>query len=353
MTRTARLANQGELISALPYIVGFHPRDAVVLVFLRNRQVRLTARLDLPPPPGPLPREVSAPLRQGIRCEQPDVVMMVVYDDTRAAYRGLVHQLTRLCRKEGVRVGDRLLVADGRWRELNCSNPRCCPPEGRPVRYGDEVPAVAEFVAMGVNPLPDRESIERFFEPRGESVLDVTSPPADAPATGITQWRRDGLSAWARILGVPSARDGGMADLPASGANEVDQILAQRAVDLLADIRARDALLGWLCPDLSAYVATTSRTKRLLAECLGSHRLPVDPAESAELTWRLREFARALPPAAQVGVLTMTGAHSWWLGEGIFARVALERAVDLDPSHELAGLLLDLVYAGVRLRPGA
>lgn len=345
MTRTARLTDQGELISTLPYILGYHPRDALVLVFLRDREVQFSARLDLPPPPGPLPDEVTVPLRAGIRRERPEVVMAIIFDDSRMAYRGLLSQVTRLCRREKVRVGDRLLVAEGRWRDLDCSDPRCCPPEGRAVRSGDAVPAVAEFVAMGRNPLPDRESIERFFEPPPEGCLAVTAPPKGPPPAESLQWRRDGLTAWGHILGTRPSPGG--VDEP------VDPSVAQQAVDLLSDLPLRDALIAWLCPDLSVVTGTKPSTRRLVAECLGARRVPRDPLASSDLTWRLREFARALPPEAQARVLTVTGAHSWSLGEGIFARVALARAAELEPSQELASLLLHLVYAGVRLRPGA
>lgn len=359
MTRTARLADQGELISTLPYMLGFHPRDELVMVFLRERSVRFTARLDLPPPPGPLPEEAAAPLRAGIRSERPDTVVLIAYDDTRRAFRGLVAQVSRLCRRAGVRVGARLLVAEGRWRELDCSDSRCCPPEGRPVRPAVAVPAVAEFVALGMNPLPDRDSVERFFEPREGERLEVTAPRKAPSGCGLDPWRRAGLAAWGLILGTAAASSGAAAppgEANARGgpgragsfAGDVDA--AQRAVDLLADIPIRDALVAWLCPDLDASFGAVA-TRRLLRDVLGTERLPGDPETLTSVAWRLRGFARSVPAHAQAPVLTLAGAHSWWLGEGVFARVALERAVRLDPSYSLASLLLQMVYAGVRMGP--
>ena len=47
-----RLRNPGELLAALPYLIGFHPRDSLLFVAFggsSGRRIELTQRVDLPP----------------------------------------------------------------------------------------------------------------------------------------------------------------------------------------------------------------------------------------------------------------------------------------------------------------
>ena len=48
-----RLSSPADVISAVPYLLGFHPRDSLVLVSLHgglDRRISLASRIDLPPP---------------------------------------------------------------------------------------------------------------------------------------------------------------------------------------------------------------------------------------------------------------------------------------------------------------
>src|SRR4051812_23652847 len=48
-----RMRDPGELLAALPYLLGFHPRDSLVVLAFggrSGRRVGLTQRVDLPPP---------------------------------------------------------------------------------------------------------------------------------------------------------------------------------------------------------------------------------------------------------------------------------------------------------------
>src|SRR5215472_69399 len=42
-----RVRNPGDLIEAIPYLLGFHPRDSLVIVGLVGTRVSITARVDL------------------------------------------------------------------------------------------------------------------------------------------------------------------------------------------------------------------------------------------------------------------------------------------------------------------
>ena len=38
-----------ELLAIIPYLVGFHPDESIVAVFIKSGRVLLTTRMDLPP----------------------------------------------------------------------------------------------------------------------------------------------------------------------------------------------------------------------------------------------------------------------------------------------------------------
>ena len=50
-TPVARLRNPGELLAAVPYLIGFHPRDSLLFIAFggsSGRRIELTQRVDLP-----------------------------------------------------------------------------------------------------------------------------------------------------------------------------------------------------------------------------------------------------------------------------------------------------------------
>src|SRR4051794_16356095 len=50
-TPVTRLRNPGELLAALPYLIGFHPRDSLLFIAFggsSGRRIELTQRVDLP-----------------------------------------------------------------------------------------------------------------------------------------------------------------------------------------------------------------------------------------------------------------------------------------------------------------
>jgi hypothetical protein len=63
---------------------------------------------------------------------------------------------------------------------------------------------------------------------------------------------------------------------------------------------------------------------------------------------RLERLCRLAPDAHAAPILTVTGAQAWFAGDGAAARVAIERALEVEPHHVLARLLDQLLELGVR-----
>ncbi|WP_146754642.1 DUF4192 domain-containing protein, partial [Micromonospora noduli] len=170
MTSTERpqlaVRSPADLIAAVPYLLGFHPTDSVVAVALVGRQIVFAARADLPDPTelGGLAGHLAGVIRrQGAEAAtvvgygQPERVTPAV-DAVRDALNDF-----------GLHVLDALRVTDGRWWSYLCTEPECCPPEGR--RYDPTVNRLtASAVFAGQVALPDR----------GALVAQVA--PVDGPA---------------------------------------------------------------------------------------------------------------------------------------------------------------------------
>ncbi|EWS99935.1 hypothetical protein N865_19640 [Intrasporangium oryzae NRRL B-24470] len=82
-TTTLRLRSPGELITAIPYLLGFEPARSLVAVALKDGRLGLTSRIDLPDPGEP--GRAARVLMPALRRENPDQVILIGYEDTRTA----------------------------------------------------------------------------------------------------------------------------------------------------------------------------------------------------------------------------------------------------------------------------
>jgi hypothetical protein len=63
---------------------------------------------------------------------------------------------------------------------------------------------------------------------------------------------------------------------------------------------------------------------------------------------RLCELSAALPDRWAVPTLTVLASFSWWRGDGALTRIALDRALRVDPEYRLARLLERMVDLAIR-----
>ena len=144
-----------DLLAVIPFLLGFHPRESVVTVFVRSGRIILTARLDLPPP------EASAAyaemLRRLIRQHGGDEIVVLGYSAQPEPARAF---LSRLLEELPPELVNEALYADGsRWWSMSCDGP-CCPAEGTPYAV-DSHPLAAEAVLAGKAVRADRDATRR------------------------------------------------------------------------------------------------------------------------------------------------------------------------------------------------
>jgi hypothetical protein len=345
MTADITLRGPGDVVAVLPYQLGYHPRDSVVLVTLHGRRVGLVARADLPPD-GQV-GEVLASLTGPLLREGAGSVIVVV---------------------------DVAVVRDGRRYSPICSEP-CCPPEGVALPHPADVPGVVELVGLGRAPLRSRSDVEGLVVPEPSQCLGVAA--ALEARDRMPRRRRRAAAAWRVVL-----TEGERGTTPPH-----PRVVADLALGL-ADVPWRDALIAWLAPSVLPADALDGRVLALMRSSLprwagmgleedgrdlgwvgekrggagdvadrsGEEPAGALAAERQELLRRLLSLCRSVPDECPVeaAALCTVAAHVAWVGgDGAIARAAVERALRLAPGYRLAELLQRLVDNAIRLPSGA
>ncbi|WP_188959519.1 DUF4192 domain-containing protein, partial [Modestobacter marinus] len=226
-----RLSEPGELVAALPYLLGFPPHESLVLVGLRGsagRGVGLTARVDLPAPAHRGP--VVAGLVRALLTDGATAAVLVVVseaDDELApavirhrgptpdgsrdlAHRDLVHDVVLALHAVDVRVGQALLVRRGRWWSYDCAEPCCAPEAGTPLPTGTSELAAASVVAGQVVEA-ERAALARRIAPVGSPAAEAMARACDevgdalARRTAELGWDVLVEEGWTALLAVVRA----------------------------------------------------------------------------------------------------------------------------------------------------
>jgi hypothetical protein len=309
-----RLRGPDDVIGILPWRLGFHPTESLVLVVLQGsrRRERLVMRLDLPAR-GDESQVADETAARAVQAGA-DEVLVLVYTDERGPggelqlpRSDLVDDLVALLADDDVDVPEAVLVRGGRRWSYLCAAPGCCPPEGvplpdRPTPAADAY--AAEAVGRGAVVLPDREALRRSVTPSDHTVAVAVREQAwDELDLLLTS--RDLAAASAGLLSRLRERCArGQRDEP----TPAEALLVALG---LRDTRARDALMTAALDDDAADV------RDLLGQVV-----------------RLVDDEVAAPACTALGWLAYTS------GEGALALVAVERALRAEPSCTMARLLL-------------
>ncbi|MEV6551623.1 DUF4192 domain-containing protein [Streptomyces sp. NPDC051597] len=337
------LRNPADLADALPYLMGFHPTDSIVMVALHGRRGRFGGRLRLgiPRAPGEWPHVaeqlaeclVAGSERRGPRpdgiivflCQDPDPLGDTTAGHVMERLRPLAQLLRTACGALDVPVLEALCISDGRYWSYCCPDARCCPPEGNVLALpGTSVlAAAATFAGLQVRGSL-REMEARLAPWRRPAAADQERALAAGEAALVPRVLdeeerlrvgRDTLDLAGRVMRRLSGAP------PATGRTDADAlddalITHEEAAALLLGLQdrtTRDRAAEWMeGPD----AAPALRLWRALARrCVG----------------RYGEHAAA--------PLTLAGWVAWSTGDEPAARVALGLALRADPDYQFAQLL--------------
>lgn len=353
------ISGPGGLVACVPYLIGFEPRQSLVAVFMSSppRRVVLTMRVDLPgqdqhSTSQELCRQLAAAVRRARGADVDiDLVHLLVFDAS-AQDRGLasggagpsaaertsfavIEGVGRVLAAMAVEIGERLLCGADRWWRLDCPDDGCCPGPGHPIQSDDELAATFALVSSGVGHVRDRAVLEQAVLPVAHRQLRQDAFAAAQALRATAERRRDRGRAWRRgcedeLVACMCSEEGGSssassrvgqvhssAGAQTASARDVEVRLAELTL-ALADSRVREPVMHRIL------VGRSARRQRAALE--GARRL-------------LTYFVTRLdgPPCAPVAAtLAML---SWQQGDGAYARIAAERALDCEPGNRLASLV--------------
>lgn len=319
------LAGPDSIAASIPFIIGFTPRDSLVVMWLRDGCVRLTMRMDLPQAHADPDDWANAVMAH--RSFSEEVILCVIPADADSAREsnGELHSqvlmsalLEKLSRTD-CQVRDALLLTSQNWWSYLCEEPECCSPAGTPLDIGIAEGVAAQFALAGVGSLPDRAAV--YAVCAADPVRQATNRTRVREAVRVRAerlahagdralewdtWRDDSIALVREaLIERPVAREGRDAEI----------LLA------LCDVRVRDTVL-WEIANSDGH----------------------DPHRAFEAAAAL---LRGAPAGAIAPIGTVTGLLGWLIGDGVRAMAALERVWAEDPDYSLAELLGRSISAGL------
>jgi Domain of unknown function (DUF4192) len=310
----ASLRDPSEVVAALPYLLGFHPRDSLVTIAIEPGvppTVGLVLRGDLPRPGAE--HELVDQIRAPLQAADAPAVMVVVVGGQPHPLPAVVGLLRNALADADIGVAEVLwaesTATGARWNCLECSDHTGVLPDVT------ASPVAAAAAAAGVIIHADRDELQRLVAPDDDAALARRAGLLDAAVCAAELDRSlAGPAAADRDLRLVRAavRAAARGELPAGDLEVVRLAVA------LSDRPVRD---------------------RALALCLG------ETAAAAERLWLALTRATPAPEVAEPAALAALSAYL--RGDGTLAGMALDRALSAWPGHSLATLVDQVVRHGV------
>ncbi|MCB5163716.1 DUF4192 domain-containing protein [Streptomyces bambusae] len=335
------LRGPGELADALPYVVGFHPDNALVLVSVHGASGRFGGRLriGIPRDPGEwedLAAQVAECLVDGsIRCEgRPDGIIVFLCREPGPDETGeqvmdrlqpLAHQVRTACGALDVPVLEAICISGGRHWSYCCPDRRCCPPEGTPLALPGTTVMAAAATFAGIRMRGTQRELEARLAPLRGAAAAAQERALDRASADLLPRMLDGATKeqiaeeTIALVGKVLRR---LADAPPGdcgpAADDWDDALVE-------DTEAAALLLG----------LQDRETRDVAAEWM--------EGEEAHLALRLwRALARRCVAGYEehaAAPLSLAGWVAWSTGDEPYARIALSLALRADPGYAFAELL--------------
>jgi Domain of unknown function (DUF4192) len=346
------LRGPGDLAEALPYLIGFHPDDSVVMIGLHGPRGRFGARLRVAIPsdtddwPALATQAADRLINGAGPRRRPDAITVFVCQEPRVAesptqamarLRPLAQHLRTACGALDVPVIEALCLSGGRWWSYTCPKESCCPPEGAPLnRSGTSVIAAAAVYAgiqvrgslremeARLTPvgMPRAASQQRALNDACTELMPRLLVEGDTDAVRSETMDLAG-AALERFRAAPPSAENSQGD-----AHDDDLLGDDEAAAIilgLQDRDARDMAAEWM---EGADAAPAGRLWRALARrCVGAY------------------LDHAAAP------LTLAGWVAWSTGDEPSARVAFGRALSVDPQYTFANLLSQACTHGLDPEP--
>lgn len=294
-----------DLLSAIPFLIGYQPDDCIVLLALENDSISLAIRIDFP-------ENLSVSEADSLvarLAEHQDVLLVTYIPDTCHDSEATLRPLTEALSASGKNLRESIIVVAGRWRSMICSDELCCPIEGSPLPELSLSRIAAEEVSKG-KPFPFSS-----LEALSDSIDSEPQPKLVEAIKLISEIDYDQDPAPFQREGANAVIDF-MQDFRCDGICR-DQKLVAKVIVRLCDLQVRDFALGIM-----------------------------DEEESELFFSAWRWLMRIAPKNYIAAPATLLAVSSYERGDGALANLALKKALDDQPNYALALLLQKVFQSG-------
>lgn len=304
------LTSAHDLITAVPFLIGFHPTNSLVLIAVKDGAIGLAMRIDLPSHIDS--DEIDLLAHHFIR-DQAQAALLVAYmPQERSDGDSLLISLGAGLIRNGIEIQESLLITGGRYRSIICRDGMCCPAAGKALPAIEDSAIAAEHVVAGI-PMPYGDISELIDSIAADSqslskewISDVSGYLVDEDSPEIGPLRRDGVEAMLLLL-----------DEFRIGRGPTDQRLVARVIGRMSDVQVRDYAMG------------------------------VHQEDNYDLYFAMwRELLRLSPVGSVAPIACIVAAMAYENGDGALAQRALDRAISDNASYPLAALLRRVFNAG-------
>jgi len=304
------LTSPHDLLAAIPFLIGYHPEDSLVVVSIKDNAVGMAMRIDYPVD---LPQGAYDLLASHLQRDSATGALLVAYapNNRSDGERVLADARAALTRID-ITTDESLLIQGGRYRSVLCQDQSCCPADGNLIPEIDGSRIAVEHVVAGrampfANLQALTDSIASLPVAAEQRWIDqVKSFQVTSSAQDLTKEQRDGATAVIDLAGEF-----------ASGRIGQDLELTARVIGRLSDIQVRDFALG-------------------------SH-----DEESVDTYFQMwRHLMRIAPKGFIAPVASLCAALAYESGDGALAHRALDRALADVNGYSLALLLRRVFTAG-------
>lgn len=303
------LTSPHDLLAAVPFLIGYHPTDSLVLISLLDESIGMAMRIDFPQEIDP---DQIDNLASHLVREKSDSALLIAYVPTELIDTDFVlDPLREAIEMRGIVLREILEVRSDRWRSLLCQDKECCPNHGNPMPDISHSRIAAEQVAGGRRlPFVDLESLTQSltsleYDPRLVKLISEV-PEIDYESVEVKKLQRAGALALSDLL--HEFEENGIS----TNIELICLVLAR-----VKDLQVRDYAMG------------------------------ITNNENIEQLWSMWRWLLRIAPVGYVApVATLFSAISYEKGDGALAQRALDRAFDDDATYPLAKLLRRVFAAG-------
>ena len=307
------LTSPHDLLAAIPFLIGYHPSDSLVLVAIKGDLVSMAMRVDYPQNEN---TDAYDLLAHHLKLDGADAALMLAYvpsekSELHETGAEVLGQMANSLSKNAIAIRESIEVIGNRWRSVICEDISCCPPEGNMLPDFESSRVAAEQVMAGrsmpfidVSKLAD--SIAALPNIGVEFITQVESYFVHEEAPDRIEKQRDGATTVVDL-----------GQLYEFGRGSSDPDLVAQVIGRLSDIQVRDYALG------------------------------IHNAENIEAYWTMwKELLRIAPVGYVAPIASIFAAVAYESGQGALAHKALDRALIDNPGYSLALLLRRVFSAG-------